>query len=98
MYEEIRESSAAAIRELLEAAKLKPGALVVIGCSSSEILGQKIGKGSSPEAAQAVADAVMPILQDAGIALAAQCCEHLNRALIVERETAERFGYELVTD
>ena len=97
MYEEIRESSAAAIRELLEAAKLKPGALVVIGCSSSEILGQKIGKGSSPEAAQAVADAVMPILQDAGVALAAQCCEHLNRALIVERETAERFGYELVT-
>ncbi|MGE4353044.1 MAG: TIGR01440 family protein [Oscillospiraceae bacterium] len=92
----IKGQTESAIRELLEAAKLKKGDLVVIGCSSSEIVGQKIGKGSNPEAAKEVADTVMPILQSEGLLLAAQCCEHLNRALIVERETAEKFGYEIV--
>ena len=53
MYEEIKQASAAAMTELLESAKLRPGSLVVVGCSSSEILGKRIGKGSSPEAAQA---------------------------------------------
>lgn len=96
MYDEIRAAAKAAILELLDAAQLKPGQLVVIGCSSSEIMGQKIGKGSMPEAAQAVADAVLPTIQEHGLYLAAQCCEHLNRALIVERETAEKFGYEIV--
>ena len=97
MYEEIKQASAAAMTELLESAKLKPGSLVVVGCSSSEILGKRIGKGSSPEAAQAVVDAILPILMENGILLAAQCCEHLNRALIVERETMEKFGFEQVT-
>lgn len=97
MYEEIKHASAAAMTELLESAKLKSGSLVVVGCSSSEILGKRIGKGSSPEAAQAVVDAILPILKENGILLAAQCCEHLNRALIVERETMEKFGFEQVT-
>lgn len=97
MYEEIQTAAANAMTELIEVSKLRPGALVVVGCSSSEILGEKIGKGSSPEAAQAVADAILPILKAHDLHLAAQCCEHLNRALIVERETMERFGYEQVT-
>lgn len=97
MYEEIKQASAAAMTELLDTAALKPGALVVVGCSSSEILGQRIGKGSSPEAAQAVVDAILPILQERKVLLAAQCCEHLNRALIVERATMEIFGLEQVT-
>ena len=97
MYEEIKQASAAAMTELLESAKLRPGSLVVVGCSSSEILGKRIGKGSSPETAQAVVDAILPILKENGILLAAQCCEHLNRALIVERETMEKFGFEQVT-
>ena len=97
MYEEIKQASAAAMTELLDAAALKPGALVVVGCSSSEILGQRIGKGSSPEAAQAVVDAILPILQERKVLLAAQCCEHLNRALIVERATMEKYGLEQVT-
>ncbi len=96
MYDEIRAAAKAAMLELLDAAQLKPGQLVVIGCSSSEIMGQKIGKDSTPEAAQAVVDAVLPILREHGLYLAAQCCEHLNRALIVEREAAEKFGYEIV--
>ena len=63
-----------------------------------EILGSRIGKGSSPEAAQAVFAGIYPVLREKGLSLAAQCCEHLNRALILERETANRFGYEIVTD
>ena len=97
MYEEIKQAAAAAMTELLETAKLKPGALVVVGCSSSEILGQKIGKGSSPEAAQAVVDAILPILEERKVLLAAQCCEHLNRALIVERTTMDQYRLEQVT-
>ena len=93
---EIRMQAEQAIKELLAVAKLRSGDLLVIGCSSSEIVGQRIGKGSSMEAAEAVWEGIVPILSEQGIRLAAQCCEHLNRALIVERETAEKYGYEPV--
>ena len=96
MMTEIREQVEQAVRELLAAAKLRPGDLLVIGCSSSEIVGERIGKGSSMEAAEAGGEGIAPILAEQGILLAAQCCEHLNRALIVERATAEKFGYEPV--
>ena len=85
-----------AVTELLERAELKKGELLVIGCSSSEIVGETIGHGSSFETAQAVFDAVYPLVQERGIFLAAQCCEHLNRALIVERACAEKYGWEPV--
>ena len=78
------------MRELLDGASHKAGDIVVVGCSSSEILGETIGKGSSPEAAQAVLSAIMPLLREKGLYLAAQCCEHLNRALVIEREAAEK--------
>lgn len=96
MYEEITIQARQAVTELLDIAKLKADDLFVIGCSSSEIVGAHIGKGSSMEAAQAVFDGVYPILRERGIYLAAQCCEHLNRALILEAEAAEKFGYEVV--
>ena len=96
MYEEIREQAASAMRELLETANVPRGGLVVVGCSSSEIMGARIGKGSTPEAAEAVLEGIMPLLQERGLYLAAQCCEHLNRALAVEREAAERYGLEQV--
>lgn len=96
MYEEIREQAASAMLELLETANVPRGGLVVVGCSSSEIMGARIGKGSTPEAAEAVLEGIMPLLQERGLYLAAQCCEHLNRALIVEREAAEKFGYDPV--
>lgn len=92
----ISQQAASAMGELLAEAKLRPGNLVVVGCSSSEIVGERIGHGSSPEAAQAVVDGIWPVLAEAGIFLAAQCCEHLNRALIVERTVAEKFGFEIV--
>ena len=94
--DEIRRAAETAVRELLAAANMKPGELFVVGCSSSEILGSQIGKGSSPEAAQAVFEGIYPVLQENGIFLAAQCCEHLNRALILERAAAEKYGYDPV--
>ena len=96
MMEEIRQQAQAALLELLEIAGLKAGDLLVIGCSSSEVVGEHIGKGSSMEAAQAVFAGVYPVLKERGIYLAAQCCEHLNRALILEQAAAEKFGYEPV--
>ncbi len=86
MYDEIKEQARAAMQELLELAAPRPGSLVVVGCSSSEIMGSRIGKGSTPEAAEAVVEAIYPLIEERGLYLAAQCCEHLNRALIVEHE------------
>jgi TIGR01440 family protein len=96
MYEEITAQARQAVTELLEQAKLKAGQVMVVGCSSSEMVGQRIGKGSSLEAAQAAFAGIYPVLQEKGIWLAVQCCEHLNRSLIVERELAERKGWEIV--
>ena len=83
---QLTEQARAAVTELLGAAKLSPGDLFVVGCSSSEVGGEKIGSHSSPEIAKAVLDGILPVLRDADLFLAAQCCEHLNRALIVEEE------------
>ena len=96
MYQEITSQARIVVTELLEQSELKPGSLFVIGCSSSEIVGKRIGKGSSMEAAQAAFQGIYPILQQNGIHLAVQCCEHLNRALIIERVAAEAKGYEIV--
>uniref|UniRef100_UPI003FED94D8 DUF436 family protein n=1 Tax=Candidatus Limivicinus sp. TaxID=3030905 RepID=UPI003FED94D8 len=96
MYEEITAQAKQAVTELLDVAGLKAGDLFVVGCSSSEVVGARIGKGSSMEAAQAVFDGIYPVLHERGIYLAAQCCEHLNRALILETEAAEKFGYDIV--
>ena len=85
-----------AIDELLQTAQLAKGSILVIGCSSSEIVGERIGHGSSYETALAVFDAIHRRLKEKEIFLAAQCCEHLNRALIVERACAEKYGLDEV--
>ena len=82
--EQIETEARQAVTELLAQAKLKKGDVFVVGCSSSEIVGGHIGKDSSLEAAQAVYAGVAPVLAENGIWLAAQCCEHLNRAIVVE--------------
>ncbi len=94
--ETIRQQAKQAISELLAASDLQKGQILVIGCSSSEIVGEMIGHGSSLEAAEAVFEAIYPILKEKGIYLAAQCCEHLNRALIIEAACAEQYGLEPV--
>lgn len=95
--EEIKSQSRQAAAELLEAAKPASGSLFVVGCSSSEITGGRIGKASSLETAQAVLQGIYPLLREKGIFLAAQCCEHLNRALIIEASCAEQYRYDPVS-
>ena len=83
--EDIKNQAAKAASDLLEVANLKKGDIVVIGCSSSEVCGQKIGGASSPEAAEAVFEGLTSVFAPQGIYIAAQCCEHLNRAIIIEK-------------
>ena len=97
MFEELREEAKKAFDELCEVAQFTNGSLIVIGGSSSEIRGGHIGKDSSYEVGTAVVEALMEAAKEKELRLAFQCCEHLNRALIVERETAEHFGYQEVT-
>ena len=96
MIKMIQQQAQTAVSELLAATKLRPGDLFVVGCSSSEVGGAKIGSNSSTEIADALFAAIWPVLKQNGIYLVAQCCEHLNRALILERSAAEKYGYEPV--
>ena len=96
MYSKIVEQSKNIIGEFLSVVPMNKGEILVVGCSSSEIVGETIGKGSDFNAAKAVYEGIAPILKEKGIFLAAQCCEHLNRALVVEKECAEKYGLEIV--
>ena len=94
MYEELREQARNAAAQLVEAASLKEGQIVVVGCSTSEVCGERIGTASVPQAAQAMYEGLMSVFAPMGIYLAAQCCEHLNRAIVVERAAVP--GAEIV--
>lgn len=83
--DELRAQAVQVTRELIEKAKLQVGQIVVVGCSTSEICGSRIGSDSRPEVAKLVLEAIWDELRAKGIYLAAQCCEHLNRAIIIER-------------
>ena len=85
ILQRIYADAAAAAAQLVEAAKLHRGQIVVIGCSSSEVVGHQVGSWSTPEVGQAIYDGLQSVFAPLGIYVAAQCCEHLNRALIVER-------------
>ncbi|CIV97374.1 YwlG protein [Streptococcus pneumoniae] len=76
---------------------MKQGALFVLGLSSSEVLGGQIGKESSQEIGELIVETILGILSSRGIHLAVQGCEHVNRALVVERQVAEQFGLEIVS-
>ena len=86
--ETIRQEVRAVAEELITTAQMKPGQILVVGCSSSEIHNSKLGTDSSQEIGQAVFEALYACTKEHGLYLAAQCCEHLNRAIIVEAEAA----------
>lgn len=92
----IKQQTRIALTELLERSGIGEGQILAVGCSSSEIVGETIGHGSTFSAAETVLETMLPILRARGIYLAAQCCEHLNRALIVERACAEKYGLDEV--
>ncbi len=90
MYEEITEQARQAVMEILELSGLQEGDIFVVGCSSSTVTGKSYGSASSMEIAQAIFDGIYPELKKRGIYLAAQCCEHLNRAIITEKAAADK--------
>lgn len=94
MKSEIYQQTKAVMEELGEKAGLKAGNIVVVGCSTSEVLGAKIGTNSNPDTAKEIFDALYDYSKQNGIYLAIQCCEHLNRAIITERNAVP--GAEIV--
>lgn len=92
--ENIRETAARAALELCEKAGLVRGDILVVGCSTSEVAGSAIGTDSRPELAGELLAGIRSVLDERGIWLAAQCCEHLNRAIVTEREAVP--GAEIV--
>lgn len=83
---QVKEESANAARQLAETARLHKGQIVVVGCSTSEVVGHNVGSWSTPEVANAIFEGLNSVFSPMGVYIAAQCCEHLNRALIVEHE------------
>lgn len=92
----IKEDAYNLTKEFIEKSNMKAGQLLVIGCSTSEVHGKVIGKDSKPEIADDLYQGIAKAAEESGIYLAAQCCEHLNRALILENEVALKRGYEIV--
>ena len=89
----IKMQAYSATKEIIGIGKLKKGQILVIGCSTSEVIGDTIGTNSSPETAKAVFEGVYEAANEAGIFVAAQCCEHLNRAIIVEADAVPNAEY-----
>lgn len=94
--EVLKQEGYAAAKEILDVAKAKKGDLFVVGCSTSEITGGRIGTTSSPDTAKAVFAGIYRAAMEYGVYLAAQCCEHLNRALILEEKAAVLYGFDEV--
>lgn len=82
----VREECVKATKELCSLAGLKKGDVLVVGCSTSEVVGAKIGTNSDPDTAEQIFDAIYSVLKEQGIYIAIQCCEHLNRAIVTERD------------
>ncbi|WP_243026816.1 TIGR01440 family protein [Thermus albus] len=95
--EGIRKAAERAILDFLEAFPMPKGSLFVLGGSTSEVLGEKVGTRPSLEVAEAILNGLLPPLLERGVWVAVQGCEHLNRALVVEREAARVYGLEEVT-
>jgi len=72
------------------AAKLKEEDILVVGCSTSEIQGEKIGTATAPDIASGSMEVILPIIRNNKIFLAVQCCEHLNRALVIDKQCVKR--------
>lgn len=86
MYENIKKESMAVTKEIIEISRLQKGQILVVGCSTSEICGDKIGTNSNIEVAKAAFEGIYSVAKEYGVFVAAQCCEHLNRAIIIEKE------------
>ena len=95
--EQIRRQTLEAARGIIEVADLTQGQILVVGCSTSEVAGQRIGSAGSLDVAEAIVGALREVAAERGIWLAIQCCEHLNRALVVEAPVVKEYNLEPVT-
>jgi uncharacterized protein (TIGR01440 family) len=93
---QLKSEAYSAALEILSISHLAPGSLFVVGCSSSEVGGSRIGTAASPSLARGLFEGIFQAVSEAQVYLCAQCCEHLNRALILEAKAAQRYGYEVV--
>ncbi|MBR4082544.1 MAG: TIGR01440 family protein [Clostridia bacterium] len=82
----------ACVDELMAAGQIERGGVIVLGCSTSEVAGGKIGKASVPELGEVIAQAMLKACSAHGLQAAFQCCEHLNRAIVIEETTARAMG------
>ncbi|MGI5899331.1 MAG: TIGR01440 family protein [Christensenellales bacterium] len=94
---DITRQSAAALAQLLDQANMKKGQVLVVGCSTSEVRGKRIGSDSTMDVAEAILDGLLPLLEERGIFLAVQCCEHLNRAIVLPESCAEKYFLDEVS-
>ena len=94
LLQQVKQEAANAAKQLVIEARLHKGQIVVVGCSTSEVVGRKVGSWSTPEVGQAIFDGLNSVFSPLGIYIAAQCCEHLNRALIVDYDAVP--GAEIV--
>ena len=92
----IEEQSSIAAEEICEASRIQPDDIFVVGCSTSEVLGDRIGTATNVDVAEAIYKGISLVLRKRGIFLAGQCCEHLNRALVLEKEALREYGFEQV--
>ena len=96
MIEQIKKEAKIALEELFAVANLEKDDIVVIGCSSSEVLGKKVGTYSSLDVGKALVETLYPMIKEKGLFMAAQCCEHLNRSVIIEKSAVKMWGLERV--
>ena len=96
MIDKIKKEIETVVNEIIEASKIKEGEIFVVGCSSSEVLGSKIGTNSNIDIGKIIFETINNILSKKNIYLAAQCCEHLNRAIVVEKKCADKYELEIV--
>ncbi|MBE7054169.1 MAG: TIGR01440 family protein [Ruminococcaceae bacterium] len=96
MIDKIKKELETVVNEIIEVSKIKEGDIFVVGCSSSEVCGSKIGTNSNVDVGKIIFETIYSILNKKNIFLAAQCCEHLNRALVVEKECALKYDFDQV--
>lgn len=96
-YDLITKTINKALAELIEISGVKANDIIVIGCSTSEVAGEKIGTNSSRIIAESLMKGILPLIKENNLYLAIQCCEHLNRALVIENSCAKYYNLEIVS-
>ncbi|MFC4303530.1 TIGR01440 family protein [Cohnella boryungensis] len=93
----IADQAEGALQELVRSGGVRPGQIVVLGVSTSEVRGERIGSSGAEAIAEQIHEGIERVRQQAGVHIVWQCCEHLNRALVTERRLAEAQGWTEVS-